>query len=245
MAARHTGRTLAYSRQLRNNELMRSAPPPSLIISILALFVALGGTSYAAVKLNGKNIKAGTVTGKQIKNNSISGTDIKQGSVKRGDLATDIGTLGAKGDKGDKGDPGENGAGVLDDTIPSGKTVIGNWALTASNGTPAAHFYYENIAFPVPAAVGPDSGSVNFSSNPLGIATDDADSSCTGSSIAPTAPPGKVCLYTSSSGKSLSPEPTSLLANSGTIASRGFTLRVALPVDARYNGNGSWAYTAP
>ena len=44
---------------------MKRTPSPALVISILALFVALGGTSYAAVKLNGKNIKKGTVSGKR------------------------------------------------------------------------------------------------------------------------------------------------------------------------------------
>lgn len=42
-----------------------------MVVSLIALFVALGGTSYAAVKLNGKNIKRNTVTGKQIKESSL------------------------------------------------------------------------------------------------------------------------------------------------------------------------------
>lgn len=54
---------------------------PSLILSILALFVAIGGTSYAAVKINGKNIKAGTVAGKALKKNTLTGAQINESKL--------------------------------------------------------------------------------------------------------------------------------------------------------------------
>ena len=51
---------------------------PAIVISILALFVAIGGTSYAAVKINGKNIKKGTVAGKALKKNTITGKQVNE-----------------------------------------------------------------------------------------------------------------------------------------------------------------------
>lgn len=60
---------------------MKRSPSPALVISIVALFVALGGTSYAAVKLNGKNIKKGTVAGKALKKNTLTGTQIKESKL--------------------------------------------------------------------------------------------------------------------------------------------------------------------
>jgi len=54
---------------------------PSLLISILALFVAIGGTSYAAVKINGKDIKKGTVAGKALKKNTVTGAKVKESSL--------------------------------------------------------------------------------------------------------------------------------------------------------------------
>jgi len=54
---------------------------PSLIISVLALFVALGGTSYAAVKINGKDIKNNTVAGKALKKNTVTGKQVKESSL--------------------------------------------------------------------------------------------------------------------------------------------------------------------
>src|SRR3954451_19899033 len=48
------------------------------VVSTLALVLALGGVSYAAVKINGKNIKDRTVAAKKIKKNSLSGTEINE-----------------------------------------------------------------------------------------------------------------------------------------------------------------------
>lgn len=61
---------------------------PSIVISILALFIAIGGTSYAAVKINGKNIKAGTVAGKALKKNTITGKQVKESSLGKVPAAT-------------------------------------------------------------------------------------------------------------------------------------------------------------
>lgn len=63
----------------------------SNVIAFVALFVALGGSVYAAGKLNGSQIKpnslpgnrvkAKTLTAKQIKPGSLTGTEIKAGSL--------------------------------------------------------------------------------------------------------------------------------------------------------------------
>jgi hypothetical protein len=52
------------------------APSPALVVALIALFVALGGTSYAAIKLP-KN----SVGPKQLKNNAVTGSKIKNGAV--------------------------------------------------------------------------------------------------------------------------------------------------------------------
>jgi hypothetical protein len=56
-------------------------PSPALAISLIALFVALGGTGYAAITISGKNIKNNSVTGKDIKNKSLTGKDVKGNSL--------------------------------------------------------------------------------------------------------------------------------------------------------------------
>ncbi|MGK2877142.1 MAG: hypothetical protein ACSLFF_00975 [Solirubrobacterales bacterium] len=80
-----------------------SKPSPALVISILALFVALGGTGYAAVKLNGKNIKKGTVSGTALKKNTLTGKQINEAKLGKvpsavaADSAADSARLGGLG----------------------------------------------------------------------------------------------------------------------------------------------------
>jgi hypothetical protein len=62
------------------------------IVATLALFIALGGVSYAAVKLPAnsvgeKQIKKNAVTGKKIKKNAITGDKIKPGTIKGTDIS--------------------------------------------------------------------------------------------------------------------------------------------------------------
>lgn len=56
-------------------------PSPALIISLIALFVALGGTVYAAGHIRGKTIKKGSEPGNRIKKNTITGKQVKESSL--------------------------------------------------------------------------------------------------------------------------------------------------------------------
>lgn len=51
------------------------------VIATLALFVALGGSSYAALKISGRDIKAHTITGQKIKPNTLGRRQIKESSL--------------------------------------------------------------------------------------------------------------------------------------------------------------------
>ena len=61
-------------------------PSPSVLVSVAALVVALGGTSYAAVQVNGANIKNNTVTSSKITNQTVRSKDVADGSLKATDL---------------------------------------------------------------------------------------------------------------------------------------------------------------
>jgi hypothetical protein len=93
----------------------------SNMVSVLALFVALGGSSYAAVKVTGRDVKNSSLTGDDIKNRSLTGADVRDGSLRAGDLKggqLPPGPQGPKGDKGDPGDPGPSAAAsVLNTTV--------------------------------------------------------------------------------------------------------------------------------
>jgi hypothetical protein len=72
------------------------------VIATLALFLALGGASYAAIKL-----PANSVGSKQIKDGAVSSADIKNHSIKPGDFK---GSSLPSGPRGPRGPQGERGA---------------------------------------------------------------------------------------------------------------------------------------
>ena len=66
--------------------LIRLRPSPAMVVACLALGLALGGTSYAAIKLpknsvGTKQLKKNAVTGPKIKNNAVTGADVKESSL--------------------------------------------------------------------------------------------------------------------------------------------------------------------
>ena len=56
-------------------------PPAALLVAFAALFTALGGTGYAALKITGRSIVNGTVTGADVKNKSLGANDHKSNSL--------------------------------------------------------------------------------------------------------------------------------------------------------------------
>jgi hypothetical protein len=122
-----------------------------LVISLVALFVALGGTSYAALSITGKNVKDSSLTGADIRDSSVTGSDVKDGSLlskdfKPGQLVAGApGPQGLKGDAGPKGDTGAKGAqGDKGDAgLPATKLFAavdqsGNLSTTTKNGVVSA-----------------------------------------------------------------------------------------------------------
>jgi hypothetical protein len=82
-------------------------------IALLALFVALGGTSYAAVKL-----PANSVGSKQIRTAAVNGTKVKDGSLLAKDFKAGQLTTGVKG----QGESGVRAAAIDDPRGPVGTT---------------------------------------------------------------------------------------------------------------------------
>jgi len=85
------------------------------VTSTLALMLALGGTSYAAVLITGRDVKNGSLTGADVRDRSLAARDFK-GSI--------TGPQGEAGPPGLKGDPGPQGLqglrGLTGDTGPQG-----------------------------------------------------------------------------------------------------------------------------
>src|SRR2546425_8755002 len=100
------------------NLLKRFRPSPAMVVAGLALLVALGGTSYAAVQALPRN----SVTTVQVKDFSLLARDFKPGQIPRGA----VGPAGPAGPAGPQGPAG-----------PAGSASV-KWALVRADGGIAA-----------------------------------------------------------------------------------------------------------
>ena len=94
----------------------RRLPRPSLalVVALLALVVATGGTSYAAVTLAknsvlSKHIKNGQVKTADLKDGAVTGAKVTDGSLAAGDFAAGQLPAGPAGPAGPKGATGAQG----------------------------------------------------------------------------------------------------------------------------------------
>jgi hypothetical protein len=79
-----------------------------MIVALLALCVALGGSAYAASKINGNDIQNRTIAGKKLKNRTIKLRKISKATVQA--LKGQRGLRGPRGRRGRTGPKGANGA---------------------------------------------------------------------------------------------------------------------------------------
>jgi hypothetical protein len=92
--------------------LRRHRPSPAMVVALVALFVALGGTSYSAITLSKNSVKS-----KHIANGQVKRADIAEGAVNSARVA-DFSLSGRDfkpgqipvGPQGPKGDPGATNA---------------------------------------------------------------------------------------------------------------------------------------
>jgi hypothetical protein len=111
--------------------LVRHRPSPAMIVSMVALFVALSGVSYAALAFN-------SVGPKQLKKNAVRSAKVKDGTLRAADFAA--GQLPA-GPQGAQGPPGVVGAVLVrrtDVALPAGPGANEPGALTSAFATCAA-----------------------------------------------------------------------------------------------------------
>jgi hypothetical protein len=212
------------------------------VVGYLALFVALGGTSYAAIK----QIAAGAVGSSEVRDRSLLSKDFKSGQIPTGPQgpAGPKGDTGATGQQGPKGDTGP--AGPLLDTLPSGRTLRGEFGIYGvghvDNGIEAAS---ESISFPIALATAPNTKVVQN-----GTASLPPD--CPGTAADPAAAPGWLCVYENRAQNQRTGNYPSVSApGSGFSPSAGrFGATLVLQGQAGgaewfYWSEGTWAVTAP
>ena len=64
------------------------------VVATLALFIALGGSSYAVTKISGSQLKNNSVVGKKLKRNTVGGKRIKESSLGTVPSARNAGRVG-------------------------------------------------------------------------------------------------------------------------------------------------------
>jgi hypothetical protein len=94
--------------------LFSRRPSPAMLVALLALFVALGGSSYAALQVRvnsvgSKQLRNNAVTSKKIKNGAVNSSKVMNGSLVSADFRAGQLPAGPQGLRGLQGERGERG----------------------------------------------------------------------------------------------------------------------------------------
>ncbi len=105
-------------------------PSPSMIVALIALFVALGGTTYAAVNLPAnsvgtKQIKNGAVTRTKLANNAVTSAKVQDRSLLAADFKPGQLPQGPIGPMGPKGPSGISNYRVVEQVMSADTSSIG------------------------------------------------------------------------------------------------------------------------
>src|SRR5271154_129310 len=165
------------------------------IVAWVALFVALGGTSLAAshyVISSTKQIKPTVLSQLRGRPGRLGATGVPgtAGSIGATGAIGNTGATGHEGPKGGRGEKGEKGEpGPFVNTLPSGKTETGSFAGGQYRpvGAKEPVFVVASISYQFPLASEPQAEVVQ-----KGAAS---TSNCPGSSGAPSATAGHLCVY--------------------------------------------------
>jgi hypothetical protein len=103
-------------------KLRRLRPSPALVIASIALFVAIGGISWAAATIGTNDIKNGAVTAKKLHRKAVTTNKIKQEAVSGAKLSGDQRTLWAAVKS--NGDIDEQSGGISVQPLGGGGYVI-------------------------------------------------------------------------------------------------------------------------
>jgi hypothetical protein len=203
-------------------------------VAYLALFVALGGTSYAAVTLPKNSV--GTA---QLKNSAVTGAKVKKGSLRKIDFAAGqlpagpAGPAGASGPAGPTGAAGAAGTtgspGSFSTTLPSGDTIRGTYD-TGGIAAAASGLANTSISFLSLFSAAPTVVVVAEKATP--------PAECPGTAEVPQAKPGFLCIY--EEGKL---NTNGLLVNG--VQRSGATIYIFSEAAGTFYSFGTWAATAP
>ncbi len=116
---------------------------PAVWIALVALFVALGGTGYAALNIannsiGSKQLKRGAVKNPDLAANSVTGAKVKRRSLDRSDFKANSLARGPQGEQGSVGPPGATGSPAFGAVLGRGEAVPAGTSFLAPSGQLAA-----------------------------------------------------------------------------------------------------------
>jgi hypothetical protein len=231
---------------------LRSRLTYANVMATFAVFIALGGSSYAALRVTGRDVPKNALTGadiknltgKDVRNNSLTGADVKRltsadvtnGRLLAEDFAAGQLPRGEKGDQGERGAEGLPGA-SFDTGLPSGKTLRGVYELTdfAANGN---QYTGEAVTYAAALPANPVIHEIPSGSTP--------PAECPGTVANPQAARGHLCVYESTNFTANREALDAFIDPLNTAEGKfGFHLFVGAVNDGAYSSLGTWAVTAP
>jgi hypothetical protein len=219
-------------------------PSPGLVIAVIALFIALGGTGYAASQSTATVAASATAKIKKV-NSRVSKVARLLNTIRRQIASISLtpgpaGPAGPRGEKGEKGDKGDKGdPGPITGALPAGVTLKGDWGMrigsaTASRVQTAFSFGFSLSAAPTPHYI------------PAGGAT---PAGCTGDVTNPGADPGNLCVFEAATSnitagsQAVFDEATGTDGKADPWGAGVAATATAANADTRFRG--TWAVTAP
>ena len=209
------------------------------VVGYVALFIALGGTSYAAIKL-----PANSVGNRQVKNSAITSGKVRNQTLRPQDFSAGTLRRGARGPEGPAGPPGPAGPGGADGSLtgalPSGKSVRGRWSVSGVNPDGAAgDIESDAFSFGVQLAAAPKRVFVFAASG---------GADCPGTADAPQAAAGNLCIFVEYQININNGIETIINTTTGVTSRQGaeiYVQNVGTTPNVGFGARGSWAVTAP
>jgi len=205
---------------------------------------SLPGNRLTKASVAGDRIRLNALTGKQIKESTLTTVPSATNAERAKSAATSTNAQRATNADNALALGGTAAAGFQTyaaRSIPSGLTVTGAFGISSSvtTLTTPTNDIREVVQLPGLASADLSDETVNFATTPAAV---DTDPSCTCSAAAPTAPPGRVCLYlTQTQGATTTVDGEAIPLLLGSRA--GFVVH-ASDLDSAAGVFGTWAYTA-
>jgi len=100
------------------------------VVAVMALFISLGGFSYAAVQVGSKQIVNNSIRSRDIRNGGVASRDVKNGTIRTDDIANGrVATVDLADNAVDSGKLADNAVGtgkLADGAVSSGKLADGS-----------------------------------------------------------------------------------------------------------------------